>query len=72
MEHISCIFGCGIMRNFISPFTWISNEERVEITINAHGRICDYCGAVALIPCEAFRIQITIQLILVELEGSHL
>ena len=53
METVNCIFACCEMRNFIAPMVWISRSEGIEVVFNLRGRICDSCGAVALIPTEA-------------------
>ncbi len=56
MSLISCIFGCGYMRNFTSPIVWKWRPEGIEIMLNADGRICDKCGAIALVPENARKI----------------
>ncbi len=53
MDTVNCIFACGEMRNFVSPIVWINRPERIEFVFNLKGRICDKCGAIALIPQEA-------------------
>ena len=54
--EVNCIFACGSMRSFTAPLVWRKREENTEIIINAQGRICDICGAVALDPYAAKKL----------------
>ena len=53
---VNCIFACGEMRSFTAPLIWRDRAEAVEIILNAKGRVCDNCGAVAFDIEDARRI----------------
>ncbi len=61
MREFKCIFACGDMRRFLSPFVWRKEEENLELVFNAFGLICDKCEAVALDPREGRRIYQMVQ-----------
>ncbi len=70
MDIVTCIFACGYMRNFVAPLVWRKREEDAEVVINARGRICDICGAIALDPVDANRVHHYLLQYIATLEGD--